>query len=59
VFRFDPLRTDTLWYAPEVGRWVMREWTGNYMSGGPQPMRSRSLEDWVQWQLSAWEPAKR
>jgi hypothetical protein len=59
VFRFDPIRTDVLWYAPQVGRWVMREWTGNYMSGGPQPMRSRSLEDRIQWQLSAWEPAKR
>jgi hypothetical protein len=59
VFRFDPVRTDVLWYAPAVGRWVMREWTGNYMSGGPQPMRSRSREDWVQWQLKAWEPAGR
>jgi hypothetical protein len=58
-FRYDPWRTDTVWYAPQVGRWVLREWTGHYMPGGPSPLAGRAREDWVQWQLVAWEPAGR
>lgn len=57
VFRLDSERTDTLWYAPQVGRWVMREWTGDFMSGGPMSRAERAREDWVIWQLAAWEPA--
>jgi len=56
-FRYDPWRTDVAWYAPQVGRWVLREWTGHYMPGGPSPLAGRAREDWVQWQLVAWEPA--
>jgi hypothetical protein len=58
VFRYGSERTDTLWYAPQVGRWVMREWTGDFMSGGPMARAERAREDWVIWQLSAWEPAR-
>jgi hypothetical protein len=54
VFRYDPRRTDTLWYAPAVNRWVAREWTGDFMSGGPAPQWARAREDWVSWQLVAY-----
>lgn len=50
-FRYDPFRRDVLWYAPAAGRWVRREWTGDYMSGGPVPRASRSLEERVRWEL--------
>jgi len=58
-FRYDPWRTETVWYVPQVGRWVLREWTGHFMPGGPTPLAGRAREDWVQWQLVAWEPARR
>jgi hypothetical protein len=58
VFRYDSERSDTLWYAPQVGRWVMREWTGDFMSGGPMARAERAREDWVIWQLAAWDPAR-
>jgi hypothetical protein len=51
AFRFDPFRRDVLWYAPAAGRWVRREWTGDFMSGGPTPMSGRSLEERVRWEL--------
>lgn len=50
-FRYDPFRRDLLWYAPAAGRWVRREWTGDYMSGGPTPHAGRSLEERVRWEL--------
>jgi len=59
LFRDDPHRLDVIWYAPAVGRWVLREWTGDYMSGGPSPYAARSLEERTRWQLLAWEPATR
>jgi hypothetical protein len=59
VFRYSPERTDIAWYAPQVGRWVKREWTGDYMSGGPTSLRGRTREDWVNWQLTAYQPAPR
>jgi hypothetical protein len=59
IFRYFPERTDTAWYAPQVGRWIKREWTGDYMSGGPTSARNRTREDWVTWQLTAYEPTAR
>jgi hypothetical protein len=59
IFRYAPERTDTLWYSPQVGRWVVREWTGSYLPGSPGGRASRAPEDWVRWELTAWEPAKR
>ena len=55
VFREMPQRRDTLWYAPEVGRWVRREWTGYYFWPGQPPARFQ--EDWVVWHLLDHTPA--
>jgi hypothetical protein len=57
VFRYAPERTDTLWYAPQVRRWVAREWTGSYLPGAPGGRASRALEDSVRWELTGWQPA--
>jgi len=59
VFRNFPTRTDTAWYAPQVGRWVKREWTGNYVSPDLMPRGGRAREDWIDWHLTAYEPAPR
>lgn len=54
-------RTDRLWYAPEVNRWVRREWRGEFTSGGTTPGSPaegvRGAEDWILWELAAWMPA--
>lgn len=50
-FRLNPLRFDTAWYAPQVGRWVRREWTGEFTLGGWRGASAR--EDWVAWELIA------
>lgn len=55
IWREDCQRYDNAWYAPEVGRWVLREWTGRYlMPSGPD--RTVAYEDWVRWELLDWQP---
>ena len=50
IIREDSTREDTLWYAPEVNRWVQREWTGRYVIPGGK-FRPIYREDWVRWEL--------
>jgi hypothetical protein len=59
VFRFGSARIDNVWYAPEVNRWVRREWTGDYQHENALDERggSRRREDWVRWELVAYAPA--
>lgn len=44
-------RTETLWFAPALGFWVRREWTGEYLRQGVR--REREIEDWVRFELTA------
>ena len=49
-------RRETLWYAPSVNRWVLREWTGAYKWQTSD--RGEWLqEDWVAWRLMEYAPA--
>lgn len=58
VFRYRSARVDNVWYAPEVNRWVRREWTGDYQhENSLDKMGSRRREDWVRWDLVAYTPA--
>lgn len=58
ILRFSSFRIDTVWYAPEVNRWVRRVWTGDYKHDNSMDMfMSRRREDWVQWELIAYSPA--
>jgi hypothetical protein len=63
--RLETERRDTLWLAPEVGRWVARETTGDYRVAShhrddwrwPWPMVSMDnwrREDRWRWELLAW-----
>jgi hypothetical protein len=58
-FRGFSTRNDVIWYSPQVNRWVKRVWSGDYVSsgltGGPAGVRGR--EDWVQWELLAYQPS--
>ena len=55
-WRHSSQRNETLWYAPAVNRWVMREWTGRYLRQGMR--RSPLNEDWIAWQLIEYAPAR-
>ena len=58
VFRFSSARVDNAWYAPQVNRWVRREWTGDYLhENSLGKMGSRRREDWVRWDLLSYRPA--
>jgi len=50
--RTNYLRTDTLWLAPEIGRWVARETNGEYWVAGRRPTQYR--EDHLRWELDNW-----
>jgi hypothetical protein len=59
VFRFNSARVDRIWYAPQVNRWVRREWTGDYLHENSLDDRGniRRREDWVRWDLLSYTPA--
>ena len=51
--RIDTTRRDTLWLAPEIGRWVMRDVQGEYLV--PDDNGSyRGLEAHHRWELADW-----
>ncbi len=49
--RLDTTRRDILWLAPEIGRWVARETTGEFRTTTPRGM---GLEDKLRWELVDW-----
>jgi len=56
VARTDSVRKETLWFAPEVGRWVVRESTGSFYaddSAVDQPYN----EAGYRWELLQWSAA--
>ena len=55
--RSQSVRTEQLWYAPAVNRWVRREWTGQYI-GWPIRRGGPSREDWVVHLLAEYAPAR-
>jgi hypothetical protein len=56
VFRLSNERLETLWYAPQVNRWVKREWTGSYRWSGMR-MQATLRDDWVEHRLLEYLPA--
>ena len=57
-FRFDASRVDELYYAPEVNRWVRREWTGRYRHEAHLDEQGTfRQEDWIRRDLVDYRPA--
>jgi hypothetical protein len=53
ISRTDSVRRETLWFAPEVGRWVVRESKGSYYednSAADQPYNENAFR----WELLEW-----
>jgi hypothetical protein len=52
ISRSSTTRWDTLWLAPEIGRWAAREISGVYRTSGKSGNDGR--EDKFRWELTAW-----
>jgi hypothetical protein len=51
--RLDPIRTDQYWFSPELGRWVIRETNGRYLTvSGSRRIDYR--EDYLRYELQKW-----
>jgi hypothetical protein len=55
VTRAETVRHDTMWLSPEVGRWVARDTSGEYLLAGDSKMRGPAEEDHFHWELTAWQ----
>ena len=53
ISRLDTLRRDTLWLAPEIGRWVARETNGEFRISDRRGGWT-GREDHFRWQLESW-----
>ncbi len=51
--KVDCIRKDTVWFAPQIGRWVAREASGSYQIQGQ--IGGAILEGSYQWQLSSYK----
>ncbi len=52
ISRIDTVRRDIIWLAPEVGRWVARETSGEYILPGEKD--GLGHEDYFRWELTNW-----
>lgn len=51
--KVDCIRKETIWFAPQIGRWVAREISGSYQI--QSQLGAVLLEDRYQWQLSSYK----
>ena len=51
-YRVESERSESLWFAPEIGRWVMRRSRGMYYLPGPSS--GTMFDDYLQWELISW-----
>ena len=54
-FRLASNRRENAWFAPEVGRWVVRERFGEYLWLGMRGWADSIKEDYLRWELVSWK----
>ena len=54
-FRLASNRRENAWFAPEVGRWVVRERFGEYLWLGMRGWSESIKEDYLRWELISWK----
>jgi hypothetical protein len=54
-FRLASNRRENAWFAPEVGRWVVRERFGEYLWPGMLGWSESIKEDYLRWELVSWK----
>ena len=53
IGRLNTTRTDIIWFAPEIGRWVVKETNGEFRKIGKRGGDGR--EDHFRWELANWK----
>ena len=51
--RVASMRSEDVWFSPEIGRWVIRRSYGRYLWGG-MSWGSALWEDYLEWELVSW-----
>ena len=54
LFRVGNQRQEDLWFAPEIGRWVIRRSSGRYITPGVY-WSNAYWEDYLEWELISWK----
>ena len=54
LFRVQSMREEDLWFAPEIGRWLIRRGSGRYITSGVY-WSNAYWEDYLQWELISWK----
>lgn len=54
LFRLSNYRQEDVWFAPEIGRWVIRRGYGRYLLGGMY-WNNALWEDYLEWELVSWK----
>ena len=54
-FRIASNRSENAWFAPEIGRWVLRERFGEYLWPGMGGWSQSLKEDYLRWELVSWK----
>lgn len=54
IFRFQSIREEDVWFAPEIGRWLIRRGSGRYITPGVY-WSNAYWEDYLQWELVSWK----
>ncbi|OWS70893.1 MULTISPECIES: hypothetical protein [Polynucleobacter] len=54
LFRLQSVREENVWFAPEIGRWVIRRGSGRYITAGVY-WPNAYWEDYLQWELVSWK----
>ncbi len=54
IFRVANYRQEDIWFAPEIGRWVIRRGYGRYLWAG-MFWNNALWEDYLEWELVSWK----
>jgi len=54
-FRMASNRREQVWFAPQIGRWVVRESFGEYLWLGMNGWAQSIKEDYLRWELISWK----
>jgi hypothetical protein len=54
-FRIASNRSEQVWFAPQIGRWVVRESFGEYLWMGMRGWSESLKEDYLRWELVSWK----
>ncbi len=54
LFRVGNIRSEDVWFSPEIGRWVIRRGFGRYITDGVY-WSNAYWEDFLQWELISWK----